>query len=87
MFSSKRKKSYQTLVKLAAMPYRPGKPFTGPIRLDLTFVLPRPKNLKRKSHPEGRKMVFPRRGSGWTMPKSMMGGWQSIMPSAMGNRA
>lgn len=41
------------LVKLAAIPYRPGKPFTGPIRLDLTFILPRPKNLKRKSHPEG----------------------------------
>jgi Holliday junction resolvase RusA-like endonuclease len=53
IFSSKRKKGYQMQVKMAAMPHRPAQPFAGPVRLDLTFILPRPKSLMRKSHPDG----------------------------------
>lgn len=53
IFSSKRKKDYQFLVQAAAARYRPNRPITGPVRLDLTFVLPRPKCLLRKCDPDG----------------------------------
>ncbi len=53
IFSSKRKKGYQFLVQAAAARYRPSRPITGPVKLDLTFILPRPKSLMRKSVPDG----------------------------------
>lgn len=53
IFSSKRKKDYQFLVQAAAARYRPSRPITGPVKLDLTFILPRPKDLMRKSAPDG----------------------------------
>ena len=53
IFSSKRKKDYQFLVRAAALRYRPSSPITGPVKLDLTFILPRPRALMRKSDADG----------------------------------
>lgn len=53
IFSSKQKKDYQFLIKAESFRYRPNRPITGPIKLDLIFILPRPKYLLRKSDPDG----------------------------------
>lgn len=53
IFSSKRKSGYQLQVAAEASRFRPQRPFAGPIRLDLTFILPRPQSLMRKSDPDG----------------------------------
>ena len=50
-FSDKRKVTYQRDVATLARAFRPASPFAGPIRCDLTFVLPRPKALSRS--PDG----------------------------------
>ncbi len=34
-------------------PYFPRTPFTGPVRCDVTFYMPRPKRLYRKKDPDG----------------------------------
>lgn len=53
IFSSKQKSGYQLLVQAEASRHRPRTPLTGPIRLDLIFVLPRPQSLMRKCDPDG----------------------------------
>jgi Holliday junction resolvase RusA-like endonuclease len=53
IFSSKRKKNYQFVVQAAASRYRPSRPITGPVKLDLIFILPRPKRLMGTSDPDG----------------------------------
>lgn len=39
---------WKALVAHAADPYRPDAPMDGPLRVDLTFLFPRPKRLLRK---------------------------------------
>lgn len=53
IFSSPRKIRYQRAIHEAALPFRPKTPHVGPIRVDFTFILPRPKSLCRARDPEG----------------------------------
>lgn len=52
MFSDKRKKDYLFLVWASANRYRPSQPFKGPLKMDLVFILPRPKAMMRKCDPD-----------------------------------
>jgi Holliday junction resolvase RusA-like endonuclease len=40
-------------IALAARPFVPPAPFTGPIIVDVDFLFPRPKSLMRRKDPEG----------------------------------
>ena len=53
IFKGKKGSSYQTMITLLAHKYAPKKPFEGPLKVDFTFILSRPKNLFRKKDPEG----------------------------------
>lgn len=48
IYSGKAKKDYQFLVAVSAKRYRPSQPFIGPLKMDLVFILARPKALMRK---------------------------------------
>lgn len=45
--------NYQQMVRILAMTHRPTTPLTGPLIVDFTFIIRRPKKLMRKSDPEG----------------------------------
>lgn len=45
---------WKSLIALHSKPYRPRYPITGPVEVDLVFLMPRPKSRMRKSDPEGR---------------------------------
>ena len=44
---------WKGLVLLAARPHRPESPLEGPVRVDITLWLPRPKRLLRRCDPDG----------------------------------
>lgn len=43
---------WKGLVLMAARPHRPESPIDGPVRVDITLLLPRPKRLLRKCDPD-----------------------------------
>jgi len=52
-FSSAKKDNYVATVAALSSKFAPDEPSLGAIRLDLVFILPRPKNLMRKCDPDG----------------------------------
>jgi Holliday junction resolvase RusA-like endonuclease len=52
-FKTSKASSYQSTITLLSRKYAPKQPLEGPIKVDFIFILPRPKNLFRKSDPEG----------------------------------
>lgn len=53
MYDPKTANGWKNSVAAAAIPHRPAKPLTGPLRVDIVFYLPRPKRLMRKADPSG----------------------------------
>lgn len=52
-FKNPKAQAYLDAIEILAGAHRPPRPFAGAIRLDLTFVLPRPKRLLRRCDPDG----------------------------------
>lgn len=52
-FDDEQKSRYQQAVALLSKTYLPKEPFRGPLMVNFTFYLPRPKYLMRKKDPEG----------------------------------
>ena len=53
IFKNKKASGYQQMITMLASRHAPNKPFSGPVRVDYCFILPRLKNLFRKKDPEG----------------------------------
>ena len=53
IFKNRKASGYQQTITLLSRKYAPRKPFEGPVKVDFTFILSRPKNLFRKSDPDG----------------------------------
>lgn len=53
VYNPKTAEEWKGLVVLAARPHRPEHPLPGPLRIDIDFLMPRPKSLMRKRDPEG----------------------------------
>ena len=52
-FKTKVASSYQTAISILAKKYRPKKPLEGALKVDIAFILPRPKSLMKKGDYEG----------------------------------
>jgi len=52
-FNDAKKESYQSIISLLAVEFRPPSPWECALEMTLTFALPRPKSRMRKSDPDG----------------------------------
>ena len=50
-FKTKKATDYQKIVSLFSNPYRPDKPWDGPVCIQYIFILPRPERLNNKKTP------------------------------------
>jgi len=52
-FTDKEKKNYQATVSLHAAAHKPHTPLSGPVELEMIFVVPRPKYLQARKFADG----------------------------------
>lgn len=65
---------WKGLVAVAARPFRPASPITGPVRLDAIYLFPRPQALMRKKDPDGRVLYHLAKPDRDNLDKAMMDG-------------